>query len=67
MDIPEGIAADLDDYVAKAVALAHDPAARHAMSAQIAQRKSRLFYDDQALAALSCFLERAATAADISG
>lgn len=58
MDMPELIAADRDDYVAKAVALA-DPALNAAVRARLADRRARLWNDERPVRALEDWLERA--------
>ncbi|WP_165644388.1 glycosyltransferase, partial [Oharaeibacter diazotrophicus] len=58
MDMPELIAADRDDYVAKAVALA-DPALDAAVRARLADRRARLWNDERPVRALEDWLDRA--------
>jgi predicted O-linked N-acetylglucosamine transferase (SPINDLY family) len=59
LDAPESVAVDVDDYVARAVRLANDPAARLALRRKIACNKHRLYRDRAPVAALEDFLERA--------
>jgi predicted O-linked N-acetylglucosamine transferase (SPINDLY family) len=56
LKIPELIAADEDDYVAKAVALIGDTTRRDALRETIRARQSRLFEDDSAVRAFADFL-----------
>lgn len=58
LDLPELIAADVDDLVAKAVALAKDADARARLSAGIAERKHRLYRDDRVIDAFAALLTR---------
>ena len=59
LQAPESIAANVDDYVERAVRLANDPAARLALREKIARNKHRLYRDSAPVAALQDFLERA--------
>jgi predicted O-linked N-acetylglucosamine transferase (SPINDLY family) len=56
LEIPELIAMDEDEYVAKAVALIREPARREALRGTIRARQSRLFDDDSAVRAFADFL-----------
>ncbi len=56
LEVPELIAADADDYVAKAVRLARDDAALAALRTRIRAQRSRLFGSPETLAALADFL-----------
>lgn len=56
MDLPELIASDADDYVAKAVALASNPARCRALAATIRERSARLWDPDGVAAALNRYL-----------
>lgn len=58
MDLPELIAADVDDLVAKAVALTRNVDERHRLRALIAARKHHLYRDDRVVAAFADMLER---------
>jgi predicted O-linked N-acetylglucosamine transferase (SPINDLY family) len=60
MGATETLAASVDDYVAIAVRLAHEPAWRREISARIAASKHRLFADRTCVSALEDFLETAA-------
>lgn len=63
LDLPQLIAADDDDYVAKAVALLADPAQRESLRAQLHERRGRLFENAAVLPALDAFLVSAANEA----
>jgi len=56
LEIPELIATDEDDYVAKAVALMREPARREALREAIRTRQARLFDDAAAVRAFADFL-----------
>jgi CRISPR-associated protein Csy1 len=56
LEIPELIATDEDDYVAKAVALMREPARRENLRATILMRQARLFDDAAAVRAFADFL-----------
>ena len=58
MALPDLIADDIDDFVARAGALARDAAARARLRAAIAERKHRLYRDDRVVAALADLLTR---------
>lgn len=58
MDMPELVAADIDDFVAKAVALARDADARDRLRTRIAEHKLRLYRDDRVIAAFTALLAR---------
>lgn len=60
MQIEELIAKYEDDYVARAVALIHNPARCESLSATISARQSRLFDDAAPVRAFADFLERVA-------
>jgi predicted O-linked N-acetylglucosamine transferase (SPINDLY family) len=60
MQVSELIAADEDDYIAKACALIGDAAKRDALRTTILARRSRLFDDDAAVHAFADFLANAA-------
>ena len=66
LDLPQLIAGSDDDYVAKAVALSADAAARQQLRVQIEQRNTRLFHNAAVLPALENFLYSAATAAPLT-
>jgi predicted O-linked N-acetylglucosamine transferase (SPINDLY family) len=59
MGVDETIARSVDDYVAIAVRLGRDAAARAAVRARIAANKPRVYGDRACIAALEDFLERA--------
>jgi predicted O-linked N-acetylglucosamine transferase (SPINDLY family) len=59
MDMPDTIAATLDDYVALAVRMAKDAAWRGDIKRRIAQDKGRVYCDRRCIGALESFLERA--------
>ncbi len=59
LGMPEAIAASLDEYVALAARMAHDPAWRADLKRRIAQDKTKLYRDRTCVAALEGFLERA--------
>jgi protein O-GlcNAc transferase len=59
LEVPETVAATLDDYVAIAVRLARDLPARRALVDRMAARKHRLYYDRAPVTALEDFLEHA--------
>ncbi len=67
LDLPELIAADHDDYVAKAVALLADADARKFLREQLLARSARLFENAALLPALQEFLLAAARAASEQG
>jgi predicted O-linked N-acetylglucosamine transferase (SPINDLY family) len=56
LEIPELIATDEDDHVAKAVALIREPARRETLRGTIRARQSRLFDDAAAVRAFADFL-----------
>jgi len=56
MDLPELIASDTNDYLERAVRLASDAGWRDGLAAQVSQRKSVLYRDPLAQAALSDWL-----------
>lgn len=56
MGLEELIAADADDYVAKAVALIGDDAQRRSLRQRIEQRQALVFDDDSAVTAFAGFL-----------
>ncbi len=56
MDLPGLVAADPDEYVAKAVALASDPARCRALATTIRERSARLWNPDGVAAALNRYL-----------
>ncbi len=58
MGLDEGIAADRDDYVARAVALA-DPATRAEARRRLAERRPRLYGDMEPVRALEAFFRKA--------
>jgi protein O-GlcNAc transferase len=58
LDLQELIAADVDDLVAKAVALAQDAEARARLRAAIGERKHRLYRDDRVVDAFAALLTR---------
>jgi predicted O-linked N-acetylglucosamine transferase (SPINDLY family) len=60
MGVTETIAETIDDYVSIAVRLAKDEAWRRALRARIAEKKHLIYCDQECIAALSDFLERAA-------
>ncbi|MDB5364065.1 MAG: hypothetical protein JWO51_5362 [Rhodospirillales bacterium] len=57
MQAPETIAHSIDDYVAKAVRLGRDPAARRAIREKVARNKVLVFRDRSYITALEKFLE----------
>ena len=57
MGMQDLIAADAEDYVAKVVALARDPALRAERRQEIQARKARLYEDRAFIAALDAFLK----------
>lgn len=61
MDLPELVAADADDYVAKAVALATDLPRCQALAQIIRERSNRLWNGDAVAEALNRFLIEATT------
>lgn len=61
LDLPQLVASSDDDYVAKAVALCADPAARQKLRTQIEQCNAGLFHNADVLPALENFLYTAAT------
>lgn len=67
LDLPALIAADDDDYVAKAVALLADADARQSLREQLRARNARLFENAAVLPALEAFLFTAARAASKQG
>jgi len=67
VDLPELIAADDDDFVAKAVALLADANARSSLREQLRARGARLFEDAAVLPALEAFFFTAARAASEQG
>lgn len=58
MELPELIAADVDDFVARAAALACDGAERTRLRGLIAARKHRLYRDDAVIDAFAHLIER---------
>jgi predicted O-linked N-acetylglucosamine transferase (SPINDLY family) len=60
MGVDETIARSVDDYVAIAVRLGRDAAARDAVRARIAANKPRVYGDRACIAALEAFLDRVA-------
>lgn len=60
MDLPQTIAASLDDYVEIAARLGRDAAWRGEIKRQIAGRKHRLYRDRSCISALEAFLGRVA-------
>ncbi|MSP46016.1 MAG: hypothetical protein EXQ83_09170 [Xanthobacteraceae bacterium] len=60
MDVPETLAATMDDYVSVAVRLARDAAWRSTIEAKMAAKKHRLYRDRAPVAALEDFLDRVA-------
>src|SRR5690606_41641606 len=61
MDLPELVAADPDDYVAKAVALATDLPRCQSLAQLIRERSNRLWNGDAVAEALNRFLIEATT------
>jgi predicted O-linked N-acetylglucosamine transferase (SPINDLY family) len=61
MGIEDGVAADADGYVALAVRLGLDAAARQGLRARIAERKARLYGQTGWIEPLKAFLRHAAT------
>jgi CRISPR-associated protein Csy1 len=60
MGLDELVAVDLDDHVAKAVALGRDPQRREAIAERIRAGRGALFGRDEPIRALEDFLGRAA-------
>ena len=56
LDLTEGVARDVDDYVAQAVRLADDSAARQRFARELRERRGLLFGDRQVDRALAQFL-----------
>jgi predicted O-linked N-acetylglucosamine transferase (SPINDLY family) len=67
LDLPELIAADDDDYVAKAAALLADADARRSLRERLCARNARLFENAAVLPALEDFLLTAARTASKQG
>jgi len=59
MDVREGTARTVDEYVATASFLGRNKAGRIAFSAEIAEKKHRIYRDRDCIAALETFLDRA--------
>ncbi len=59
LGLPELIAESADDYVARAVALGHEPARRAALRDRVAARKAALYHDDSVVTALAEVLRTA--------
>jgi predicted O-linked N-acetylglucosamine transferase (SPINDLY family) len=57
MDMPSAIAQDTDDMVRKLIALGQEPDRRHAMRAELGQRKEALYADKSLIAAIDGFLK----------
>jgi len=57
LELPELIAHDVDDYVARAVALAQDATERDRLRALVRNRKHRLYRDDRIVTAFAQLLE----------
>jgi predicted O-linked N-acetylglucosamine transferase (SPINDLY family) len=57
MGLQELVAVDAEDYVAKVVALARDPALRAQRRQDIKAQKARLYEDRAFIAALDAFLK----------
>jgi predicted O-linked N-acetylglucosamine transferase (SPINDLY family) len=58
LDLPELIARDRDDYLAKAAALVTDRDARQRLRRQIGERKHRLYRDRRVVDAFAALIER---------
>ena len=58
MDLPELIAADVEDFVGKAATLATDASARARLRELIRERKQRLYRDDRVVDAFADLIER---------
>jgi len=58
MELPELVAVDAEDYVAKAVALANDPSRCRELAARIRERNACLWNGDEAAKALNAFLAK---------
>ncbi len=56
LELPELVADSVDDYVARAIALGRDAAARGRLRSAIAARKARLYRDESVAPALAEFL-----------
>ena len=65
LDLPECVASDLDDYVRRALALAHDLELRTAVRARIAANKHRFFDNETPVEELSQHLLQLTPAAQI--
>ena len=59
LDLPELVAADIEDYVEKAVSLARDPAAKAALSARMLANAGAMFDREEPVRAFEKFLESA--------
>jgi predicted O-linked N-acetylglucosamine transferase (SPINDLY family) len=56
LGVTDTIARDVDDYVAIAARLAHDPAGRARLAERIRAAKGRIFCDDAPVRALEDFM-----------
>jgi predicted O-linked N-acetylglucosamine transferase (SPINDLY family) len=59
LDLPELVAVDEADYLARAIRLARDPAWRESLRSRIRERKSRLYADPRVPASFVEFIRRA--------
>jgi protein O-GlcNAc transferase len=59
MDVRETTARTIDEYVAIAGSLGRDATKRNQLSAEIAEKKHRIYRDHQCIAALEAFLDKA--------
>jgi protein O-GlcNAc transferase len=59
MDVHETTARTIDEFIAIAVSLGRDAAKRNELSAEIAEKKHRVYRDPQCIAALEAFLDKA--------